>query len=428
MSSPRLFSSIDIRGLTLNNRVVVAPMHQYSAVRGFPTDWHLMNAGRFAAGGAGLVMMESTKVERRGCGTVGDLGLWDDAFVEPLGRVAAFIKSQGAAAGIQLGHSGRKARTYRPWEGGGPLKPSPEVEDWEAWDLVGPSAIPHAEGWPVPRALSLGEIANLVSDWGKAAARADRAGFDMIEVHAAHGYLLHQFLSPAANQRTDGYGSSEEKRQRFVVEVVESVRANWPAEKPLFLRLSVEDDAGWGPEQSVRLARLLKPKGVDVIDCSSGGMLDRSPLVSRSGSYGYQVPYAEQIRAEAGILTMAVGLIVHADQAERILENNQADLIAVGREMLHNPNWAMDAAQKLGVDTHLTDIPPQYSYWLSKRAKRGFGGNPSTWQAGIGPLSDIARDESSPLNGTRPAETGAPTTAPHRVHNEPDRDRNSRGR
>ena len=392
MPQPMLFSPLEIRGLRLRNRVVVAPMHQYSAVEGFANDWHLVNAGKFAQGGAGLVIMESTKVARNGAGTVGDVGLWDDQFIPPLARCAAFIKAHGARAGIQLGHSGRKARLSRPWEGGKPLTgDEPGVFDWAGWELVAPSAVPHSDKSPTPRALSHNEVRDLAVKWGEAAARADRAGFDMVEIHAAHGYLIHQFLSPLANVRTDEYGGSELNRARFAIEVAECVRAAWPADKPLFMRLSCEDDAGFGPEESVRLSRLLRDKGVDVIDCSSGGTLARSPMDGeRSKKYGYQVPYAEKIRKEAGIKTMAVGHIVHADQAEAILQGGRADLVALAREMLYNPNWPMDAAQKLGIDPDFKLVPPPYSYWLDKRAKSAFEGQPSTWTNGLGSI-DTAR-------------------------------------
>lgn len=366
MSRPQLFSPLAIRGVTLPNRIVVAPMHQYAAENGFATDWHLMNAGRYAAGGAGFVMMESTKVERRGCGTVGDLGLWDDAFVPGLKRIVDFIHGCGAVAGIQLGHSGRKARTGRPWEGGRPLQPDAGIADWDAWELVAPSAVPADERSPVPRALERAEIAEVAQAFGRAAARAHAAGFDIVEIHGAHGFLIHEFLSPMANQRTDEYGGSERNRMRFALEVIEAVRARWPQDKPLFLRLSAEDDAGWGPGQSVALARLARPLGVDVIDCSSGGILGRAPSVAPA--YDYQVPYAERIRREAGVMTMAVGLIVHARQAEAIIAEGRADLVALAREMLYNPNWAMDAAIKLGADPEFRMLPPPYRYWLARRA------------------------------------------------------------
>ena len=386
MPQPLLFTPLPLRGVTLKNRVVVAPMHQYSAVEGFATDWHLVNAGRYAQGGAGLVIMESTKVARNGCGTVGDTGLWDDKFIPALARCAAFIKAHNAVAGIQLGHSGRKARLGRPWEGGKPLTGSePGITDWDGWELVAPSAVPHTPDFPVPRALSHNEVRDLVGKWGEAAARADRAGFDLLEIHGAHGYFVHQFLSPVANQRTDEYGGSELNRMRFAVEVAEHVRSVWPADKPLFMRLSCEDDAGWGPDESVRLARLLKAQGVDVIDCSSGGTLPGSPTESaRAKKYGYQVPYAEKIRKEAGIMTMAVGHIVHADQAEAILQEGRADLVALAREIINNPSWPMDAAQKLGADPDFKLVPSPYAYWLSRRAKSGFEGTPSTWSRGLG--------------------------------------------
>ncbi len=383
MTAPLLFTPLSIRDVTLRNRVVVPPMHQYSAVNGFPTDWHLMNAGKFAAGGAGLVIVESTKVERRGCGTIGDLGIWDDAFVEPLKRLANFIKQQNAVPGIQLGHSGRKARAHRPWEGGGPLQRTPEIEDWDAWTPVAPSAIAHNEKWPVPRALERREVKDLVQAWGEAARRARQAGFEVLELHGAHGYLVHEFLSEHSNRRTDEYGGSEEKRMRFLVEVTEAVRTQWPEDKPLFVRLSVEDHAGFGPEQSVRLAKVLKAKGVDVIDCSSGGITDAAPILGNEIKYNYQVPLAEFVREHAKIMTMAVGLIIHGDQAEQILQNGKADLIAIGREILNNPNWPMDAALKLGVDGPFQKVPPQFGHWLAVRARRGFGTRPSTWQIGL---------------------------------------------
>jgi 2,4-dienoyl-CoA reductase-like NADH-dependent reductase (Old Yellow Enzyme family) len=383
MPGPMLFEPISIRDVTLKNRVVVAPMHQYSAVKGFATDWHLMNVGRYAAGGAGLVFMESTKVERRGCGTIGDLGLWDDKFIPGLSRCVDFIRQHNAVPGIQLGHSGRKARRLRPWEGGAPLKPSPEIDDWDDWELVSSSAVNAPETDPTPRMLTRDEIPEVIEHWGQAARRAHEAGFDVLDIHGAHGYLIHQFLSPFSNLRNDEYGGSELNRMRFAIEVVESVRAHWPAGKPLFLRLSVQDDAGWGPDQSVALAKLVKPKGVDVIDCSSGGMRG-SPVVSAGPvSYGYQVPYAERLRKDADIMSMAVGLIVHCDQAEQILQEGRADLIALARELLYNPNWPMDAAQKLGVDAKFESVPSPQAYWLAKRRQQVKELRPSTFMKGM---------------------------------------------
>jgi 2,4-dienoyl-CoA reductase-like NADH-dependent reductase (Old Yellow Enzyme family) len=379
-----LFTPIQLRDVTLKNRVVVAPMHQYSADKGFATDWHLMNAGRFAAGGAGLVIMESTKVERRGCGTVGDLGIWNDEFIAGLARCVDFIREHGAVPGLQLGHSGRKARRFRPWEGGEPLEPSPTIEDWDQWELIAPSALQFPDNEPTPRALTRDQIPKVIDAWAQGARRAVAAGFDVLEIHGAHGYLIHQFLSPKANRRNDEYGGSELNRMRFCIEVVEAVRAQWPANKPLFLRLSVEDNAGWDLEQSLTLAGIVKDKGVDVIDCSSGGMTG-APVVSAGPvGYGYQVPYAEKIKATTGLMTMAVGLIVHADQAEAILQQGQADLVALAREVLYNPNWPMDAAQKLGVDAKFAIVPPQQAYWLAKRASSVKSIVPSTYQRGLG--------------------------------------------
>ena len=369
MTQPMLFTPMQIRDLTMKNRVVIAPMHQYAAERGYPTDWHLMNAGRFAAGGAGLVIVESTKVERRGCGTVGDLGLWHDDFIHYLKRLADFIREHSSVPGIQIGHSGRKARYFRPWEGRGPLdEQSAGVDDWAEWELVGPSTIADA-GDPKPRALSANEIPEMVENWGRAAARADAAGFDMLEIHSAHGYLLHQFLSPVANQRADQYGGSLKNRMRLTIEVTECVRAKWPDHKPLFLRLSVEDGSGWDPDDSVTLARIVKDVGVDVIDCSSGGIEDSVGVGKRPLGYGYQVPLAEKIKRNAKMPSMAVGLIIHADHAEEILQNGQADLIALAREVLHNPNWALDAALKLGTESPYALMPPAYEFWLAKRAE-----------------------------------------------------------
>ncbi len=386
MTQPLLFTPIELRSIILKNRIVVAPMHQYAAEKGFATDWHLMNAGKYAAGGAGFVMMESTKVARNGCGTVGDTALWDDKFIPNLARCADFIRKQGAVPGIQLGHSGRKARLTRPWEGGKPLNGNePEIYEWDEWELVAPSAVPHAEK-AMPRALSHNEVRAMVGKWADAAVRADKCGFDILEIHAAHGYLLHQFLSPVTNLRTDEYGGSDVNRMRFPIEVAEAVRAVWPAEKPLFMRLSCEDDAGWDLDHSVKLSAELKRVGVDVIDCSSGGTLERlSPMDSaRAKTYGYQVPYAERIRKEAGVKTMAVGHIVHADQAEAILQSGRADLVALAREIMYNPHWPMDAAQKLGADPDFALVPPPLRYWLNKRAKSGFEGRPSTFAPGIG--------------------------------------------
>jgi len=387
----QLFSGIELRDLQLKNRIVLSPMLTYEARNGRVTDWHLAHLGKFAVGGVGLVFMESTKVDPRGCTTPRDAGLWKDEFIEPLKQITGFIKRFGAAAGIQLGHSGRKARNSLPWEGRSPLPGhSSGVDHGEEWELIGPSAVAHSAAACVPRPMTLRNIEEQIDAWGAAAARANRAGFDVLEIHGGHGYLLHQFLSPSANRRTDAYGGSLSNRMRFAVEVVERVRQAWPDEKPLFFRVSAVDEAGWSMEDTVALARVLKTKGVDVIDCSSGGMgaQPRSAVEqSTRPGYGYQVPYAEQIRARVGIRTMAVGLIIHADQAERILEAGQADLVALGRELLLNPNWPLDAAEKLGLENPYETVPANHGFWLEKRAAGGFAGKSSTWHRGIAEAS-----------------------------------------
>lgn len=369
-----LFSPYTLRDMTVRNRVVVAPMLTASAVEGRATPWHLVHIGRFAIGGAGLIMMESTKIEERGRGTPFDLGLWDDAFVPDLAQIVDFAHDYGSAIGIQLGHTGRKGAVWHDAQG----KPITR-------DMVAPSAIAHADDRPVPRALELGEIPGVIDAFAQAARRADEAGFDTVELHGAHGYLLHGFLSPVANQRTDRYGGTDANRMRLMLEVSEAVRAVFPASKPLFMRLSCEDLAGVGPAQIIPLVHELKLLGVDIIDCSSGGMRDdmrEIPGVS-ADSFGYQVVYAEEIRHAANIPTMAVGHIIHPQQAEDILARGQADLIAIGREHLYNPNWALDAAQKLGVDPDFSLVPGCIRGPLASRGRR-FKGSLSThggeWQ------------------------------------------------
>lgn len=383
-----LFSPIRLREVTLRNRIVVSPMLQYSATGGYANDWHLMHLGKFAAGGAGLVFMESTKVESRGCSTPKDTGLWKDDFIGPLRDITELIKMNGAVAGIQLGHSGRKARRSVPWEGRVPLAQCPGVDRGEEWELIGPSPIAYSPKAAPPREMTHEDIRIVVEAWGEAARRADDAGFDVLEIHGGHGYLMHQFLSPAANQRSDDYGGSFENRMRFAIEIVRRIRQSWPEGKPLFSRISAVDEIGWTIEDSVVLSRALKANGVDVIDCSSGGMSESFGAHNPPPSpYGYQVPYAKQVRAEAEVMTMAVGMIVHADQAEDILRAGSADLVALGREFLHNPNWPLDAAQKLGIESPFAQISPVYGYWLEKRARTNFG-KPSTWQRGIHSGSD----------------------------------------
>lgn len=368
VSRSALFSEKMLRGVRLKNRIVVSPMWQYAGRDGYPTDWHLMHLGRYADGGAGLVFQEGTTVERRGCGTLGDLGIWDDRYVEPLRRIVQIIKDNGAVPGIQLMHAGRKARMTTPMEGRHPLERSPEITDWDEWQPIAPSPLPLREGLAPPREMSTTEVEDVVSAFVAAAARAEAVGYEVLELHAGHGYLLHQFLSPAINRRTDRYGGSFRNRTRMLTQIVEGVRSVWPASKPLFLRLSVDDGGGWGVEDTVRLVSELAPLGVDVVDCSSGGLVGSPTEGAPNYSYGYQVPLAEAVRRRTGVQTMAVGLIVHAEPAERIVAEGKADLVAVAREVLHNPNWPLDAALKLGVDDPYQVVSPRTAYWLRRRA------------------------------------------------------------
>jgi len=364
---------MEIRGVTLRNRIVISPMAQYSAVDGFVTDFHFAHFAKFALGGAGLVFTEATKVERRGLGTVGDMGLWKDEHIAPLKRITDFLKANGAVPAIQLNHAGRKAGTYKPWHGFGPLDRSVPVEGEEHWPIIAPSAVEYLEGWPLPREMTKQDIEEVKHAWVRAAQRAISAGFDVLEVHGAHGYLIHEFLSPASNKRTDEYGGSLANRMRFALEVTEAVRAVWPADKPLFFRVSAVDEGGWTLDDTVALARELKALGVDVIDCSASGIAIRSPTASRVvPKLGFQVPYAERVRRDAGIKTMAVGLIVDGQQAEGILVEGRADLVAIGREILYDPFWPHHAAERLGVDPEFKKMPIQYGWWLDRRNKTGY--------------------------------------------------------
>lgn len=370
---PLLFEPMEIRGVRLRNRIVLSPMAQYSARDGFITDWHFAHFAKFALGGTGCVFTEATKVERRGLGTVGDMGIWKDEHVPPLRRLAAFLKEHGATPAMQLNHAGRKAGTLKPWDGFGPLDRSVPVEGEEHWEVIGPSAVEYLEGWPLPRAMTKADIAEVKANWVRAAQRADEAGFEILEIHGAHGYLIHEFLSPASNKRTDEYGGTLRNRMRFPLEITEAVRAVWPQDKPLFFRVSAVDEGGWTLDDTVELARELKTLGVDVIDCSASGISIRSPTASRfAPKLGFQVPYAERVRKDAGIMTMAVGLIVHPQQAEDILANGQADLVAIGRELLYDPFWPAHAARALGYDQHFTNLPVQYGWWLDRRQKTGY--------------------------------------------------------
>lgn len=339
---PALFSPLTLRSLTLPNRIGIPPMCQYSATDGLAGDWHVQHYGSRAVGGAGLVIVEASAVLPEGRISPGDLGLWNEAQIEPLARIARLIERQGAVPAIQLAHAGRKASVGLGWEAQRTL--SAEAGGWTA---VAPSAIAF-EGYAEPQALDAVGIAAVVAAFAAAAGRALTAGFRMIEIHAAHGYLLHQFLSPLSNRRTDDYGGSFANRVRLTREVVAAVRAVWPQELPLLIRLSATDwvEGGWDAEQTVALCRLLKEDGVDLVDVSSGGLI---PSAKIPAGPGFQVPFATRIRQEAGLPVAAVGLITGAEQAEAIVANGEADLVLVGREILRNPYWPLQAAQALGV-------------------------------------------------------------------------------
>lgn len=339
-----LFTPLRLRSVTLPNRIGVAPMCQYSAEGGRANDWHLVHLGARAVGGAGLVIVEATAVSPEGRITPHDLGLWDDAHVPGLARVAAFLAAQGAVPAIQLAHAGRKASTRRPWEGGG--RAFPADGGWEP--IHAPSAIPFDDGWQVPEALDEAGLDRIAAAFAAAARRAASAGFRAVEIHSAHGYLLHEFLSPLANRRDDRYGGALENRMRLPLRVVEAVRAAWPEDLPLLIRISATDwvDGGFVPEEAVVFAREARLRGVDLVDCSSGGMHPRAqvPLAP-----GYQVPFAARVRAEAGVPTAAVGLITEPRHAESIVAGGEADLVLLGRELLRTPQWPLEAAQSLGV-------------------------------------------------------------------------------
>ena len=356
-----LLSPLALRSLTLRNRIAMAPMCQYSAEDGMANDWHLVHLGSRAVGGTGLVIVEATGVTPDGRITPGDLGIWSDAHIEPLARIARFVESQGAAAGIQLAHAGRKASTAAPWLGGATLKSAAEG----GWPVVAPSAIPFHPDDPAPLALDEAGIEGIVDAFEAAARRALTAGFKVLEIHGAHGYLLHQFLSPHSNQRSDQYGGSLENRMRLLLRVTERVRAAMPAELPLFVRISATDWAagGWDIEQSVELSRRLKDLGVDLIDVSTGGNLPtaRIPVAKR-----YQVPCSRRIRDDAGIPTGAVGLITDAKDADEIITGGDADLVLVGRELLREPYWALKAQHAFEEEPAW---PIQYGYAVKRRQK-----------------------------------------------------------
>jgi 2,4-dienoyl-CoA reductase-like NADH-dependent reductase (Old Yellow Enzyme family) len=338
-----LFDPLAIRDVTFANRVFVSPMCQYSSTDGYANDWHFVHLGSRAVGGAGLVLTEATSVLPEGRISPQDLGIWMDDHIEPLARMVRFIHDQGSVAGMQLAHAGRKASTYRPWEGHGTVPES--KQGWK--NVVAPSVLAFADQYSMPQALSIDGVKNIVSAFGAAARRACETGFRVIEIHAAHGYLLHEFLSPFSNQRTDAYGGSFENRTRIVRETVAAVRGSWPERAPLFVRISATDwiDGGWDIQQSIELARQLKDLGADLIDCSSGGNVPHAKIPVGPG---YQTPFAEQIRREAKIKTGAVGMITSPTQAEHVVVTGQADAVIIARELLRDPYWPLRSASELG--------------------------------------------------------------------------------
>lgn len=348
----QLFSPLKLRGLEFRNRIFVSPMCQYSSAEGMPSDWHLVHLGSRAVGGAALVLTEAAAVSPEGRISPDDAGIWSDAHGEAWSRVAGFIRSQGAVAGMQLAHAGRKASTAAPWAGGGFLAPTER-----GWQPIGPSPVPFDARNPSPREMTVADIERVTDQFADAAQRCLRAGFEVLEIHAAHGYLLHEFLSPLSNRRGDLYGGPLENRMRFALDVAHAVRTVWPERLPLFVRISATDwaEGGWDLAQSIEFARALKPLGVDLIDCSSGALV---PGVAVPAAPGYQVPFAEAIRRETGIATGAVGLITDPVQAEKIVSEGRADAVLLARELLRDPYWPLHAAKTLGAKV---DWPKQYA-------------------------------------------------------------------
>lgn len=362
---PALFTPFAIRSVTFRNRIVVTPMCQYIAEDGHAVRWHRSHHGRFALGGVGGALVEATGISPTGRITPGCLGIWDDSHIEGLREIVAIYHDQDIPVGIQLSHSGRKGSAAVPLQGAAPLIDSDPAQ---AWEIVAPSAVPLTEGWPVPRALEQHEIGEVIEQFAAAALRAVVAGFDFVEIHGAHGYLVNSFVSPLSNHRTDDWGGDEDGRFRLPLEVAQRIREVIPADMPLFYRTSAEDglEGGVTIEVTVRLARALKLAGVDLIDCSSGGLTGASGRAARSPAPGYLVPYAEQVRREAEISTMAVGLIVEPHQAASIIAEGQADLVALGRQLIEEPSFAHRAAVELGVAEPHAVLPASYAFFLKR--------------------------------------------------------------
>ena len=367
MNEVPLFSSFKIKSKSFRNRIVLSPMCQYKAKDGVISDWHFQHYSRFAFSGLGAAFVEATGVSPEGRIGHGCTGIWNDSHVEGLSKIAKIFNEYNCLSGIQLAHAGRKASYLRPWDGASPITENDKVEP--AWQTIGPSAIPINNSSPVPKEMTVEDINKVREDFKKAAQRADKAGFDIIEIHGAHGYLLHSFFSPLSNQRNDQYGGNFENRIRFAMEIIADIKSVWPDNKPLFYRLSSIDAPGQGAnlEDNIKLAKSLKSVGVDVIDCSSGGITG-SPVLTKSKIIpGFQVPYSEKIKKDAEISSMAVGAIISADQANEIISNKRADLVAMGRELLADTQWVYKAATYFNLENAKDYLPDSYSFYLSRR-------------------------------------------------------------
>jgi len=366
----RLFTPFILRDVTFKNRVAVSPMSQYRAVNGYANNWHMVHLGRFALGGAALVYAEATAVTRDGRRTHGDLGLWEDGQIDKLKSITAFLEAEGTVPGIQLSHAGRKASERRPWHGETPVDSEDiELRNEHPWPSIAPSALPYADGWPEPLEMSEPEIESVINAFGSAAARSLEAGFKVIEIYAAHGFLIHQFLSPISNHRTDRWGGSLENRQRFAVEVARAVRKNWPDELPLAFRLSATDwlDGGLEIGDTVSTAKVLKDNGVDMIDTSTGGVGGKERPRRMKIEQGFQVPFAQQIRKEAQLATMAVGFLWDPQACEDIIQDGSADMVALARELLDDPNWPLRCEVALNASLGHELWPVEFGWWLMKR-------------------------------------------------------------
>ncbi len=367
MGNPALFTPLTLRGLTLKNRIVLSPMCQYKADDGHVVDWHFAHHGHFSMTGLGLAFVEASGVTRNGRITYGCTGIWDDGHIAGMKKIVDMYHARGTYCGIQIGHAGRRASCERPWQGAGSIERHEGQE--AAWQIVGPSPLPEKDGYPVPHELSRSEIAEIISAFEDATHRALKAGFDVIEVHGAHGYLLHSFFSPVSNQRNDEYGGSRKARMRLPLEVSRAVREICPDDMPVFYRASCVDgvEGGLVIEDAIALAAELKAVGIDLLDCSSGGMAGPATLSKNLITPGYMVPYADTIKRETGIATMAVGAIIDAHQAEDIISTGKADLVAIAREMMADANWPYHAAQALGVEDPHAVLPEEYAFYLERR-------------------------------------------------------------